>query len=930
MLNNTKLALIYVECTPKTSPSATSRIVSQIPTPVTQTPSNMAMTSSPSSQKSKSRIQVMIPFSPPPKDLVVIKDQPLSSKSAAPSPKEMIATTIVEKRQHTLGTLDKKTSTLSANNGSAVSLPTGTDRNSLAMGPNQPSEKVNGPEALHSPAMLARNQKPADEALEQTNLPIVPEVLQTSLVKPATNYPLNYTSNTSPHSWPVAIASSAEMTEQKSQQNGTTLQNIPFPHGISPQNRETISAKNYPQSQTQHGMLPRPPKRKHTDIIDLTGDVPYRSYKKTQTTSSGSGNLERPDKPWNSSSQQKNRNKGNLVQHNSAAAPMVPMVHPSVGSTHRRPPILPPQLAQQFHYQFHNASQPWLNSPPAGLVNYHPVHTKSVSGVILPDRFQFLDNIVKPMRYSSASNAPYDPRSIAKSILLATNSHPIEQGLNSHYQKLLRYKAVDDSSDLSTFRWDLVDPDPVEVGPTGQQTTHRQQFGNMPPVGPNDGKQQLPIHGSQPKIQGTYSQNATPGQSNTMYIKDARSPPIVIPSDTLSRSLVGFGTSLGVGNITPRAPVPSPATNNIVKAVQPHKDWPPEFPVHPRREMLAKFSPRPQPKPLTNIAVEIRSPTSFVSAPDTEPKKRGRPSKNPEATPLVQSLPKKRGRPFRDPEAALAAAAKKARAAAGLPKKRGRPLKNPLEMVEIPLRSPKFLVFKCEWSGCNAELHNLEVLRQHLSTVHGKMQNSNALTCSWGNCGKPSSNKSAQKQESSLLSMKGIASNADQSSTAEMIKLPKDYYKTVKDVRGPLINKDVTREETYTSRAVEVSLQRFEFKSRFEWEAHIEHAHMVPYAWHMGDGPRGTSLSKTSLEQSTFVTDLFSTGPSTGVDSKKPLWLYDKDGNQVIDSVKDQKIEDGKPSKNNERRFKRVLEGIHIVLQPVKNPEAYQVYDYED
>jgi len=79
------------------------------------------------------------------------------------------------------------------------------------------------------------------------------------------------------------------------------------------------------------------------------------------------------------------------------------------------------------------------------------------------------------------------------------------------------------------------------------------------------------------------------------------------------------------------------------------------------------------------------------------------------------------------------------------------------------------------------------------------------------------------------------------------------------------------------------------------------------------------------------VTNFLTTVPSSGAKNKQVSpWLYDQNGNQIIDSIEGQKIEDGKPAKNNEKRFERVRQGIHVVLRPVKNPEAYKIYDYDD
>lgn len=36
--------------------------------------------------------------------------------------------------------------------------------------------------------------------------------------------------------------------------------------------------------------------------------------------------------------------------------------------------------------------------------------------------------------------------------------------------------------------------------------------------------------------------------------------------------------------------------------------------------------------------------------------------------------------------------------------------------------------------------------------------------------------------------------------------------------------------------------RKMEFDSRKEWKEHVEKEHLIPFAWHMGDGPKATSL----------------------------------------------------------------------------------------
>ncbi|KAB8232417.1 putative C2H2 finger domain protein [Aspergillus alliaceus] len=79
----------------------------------------------------------------------------------------------------------------------------------------------------------------------------------------------------------------------------------------------------------------------------------------------------------------------------------------------------------------------------------------------------FLKNrvdIVKPLNKSEAALKPsYDPGTIARDVLIAAGRHPTEPALNHHLTRLRDvFHNVDNSSDLETFRWDLVDAEREE------------------------------------------------------------------------------------------------------------------------------------------------------------------------------------------------------------------------------------------------------------------------------------------------------------------------------------------------------------------------------------------------------------------------------------------------------------------------------------
>lgn len=121
---------------------------------------------------------------------------------------------------------------------------------------------------------------------------------------------------------------------------------------------------------------------------------------------------------------------------------------------------------------------------------------------------------------------------------------------------------------------------------------------------------------------------------------------------------------------------------------------------------------------------------------------------------------------------------------------------------EVLVPRAEYVGFLCEWMGCKAELHNLETLMKHVIIIHGRKTRDLVRVCGWGKCGM----KSEEIDENDEL-----LGDPD----AEM-------------------NKEV-------------------FTSKKDWMKHIEEKHLVPFSWHMGDGPKATSFGMFSSNIILFV-----------------------------------------------------------------------------
>ncbi|KHN97767.1 C2H2 finger domain-containing protein [Metarhizium album ARSEF 1941] len=78
-----------------------------------------------------------------------------------------------------------------------------------------------------------------------------------------------------------------------------------------------------------------------------------------------------------------------------------------------------------------------------------------------------------------------------------------------------------------------------------------------------------------------------------------------------------------------------------------------------------------------------------------------------------------------------------------------------------------------------------------------------------------------------------------------------------------------------------------------QWRSHLEDAHLLPFRWHVGDGPSNTSGMRAVL-------------PDNSPD-QLPDFLMGSDGRQVTPSIRDQQIEDFATWKANRRKLKELL-----------------------
>ncbi|TFB02363.1 hypothetical protein CCMA1212_006088 [Trichoderma ghanense] len=281
------------------------------------------------------------------------------------------------------------------------------------------------------------------------------------------------------------------------------------------------------------------------------------------------------------------------------------------------------------------------------------------------------------------------------------------------------------------------------------------------------------------------------------------------------------------------APTPVPLPKQLTTTTTPA---PPTTSIHPNTKpaTVAPTQPRTQaplqtpvpPPAQTRISVQIPAPAP-ASAPQPS-SGRGRPK----GWKPGMSYSSLRGPASERPTTTTTTAGRPGRPAKPKPiitplghaKRRGRPPKAPSPLPWQVYRSlqTSFVAFLCEWSGCKAELHNLDTLRRHVYVVHCRRKA--PFICRWGACAQKSSSGCEFPDESSL-------------------------------------------------------------------EEHVEEAHLVPFSWHVGDGPRNSGGPvKHPLDEDEI-----------------PRYLMDEEGHQVTPSVRDQQVEDFATFKQNRQKLKDLL-----------------------
>lgn len=303
---------------------------------------------------------------------------------------------------------------------------------------------------------------------------------------------------------------------------------------------------------------------------------------------------------------------------------------------------------------------------------------------------------VEPLEKKNALRRnTYNPATIARDVLLACGRHPSERNLNQHLDGLRTIlPQITWESDLSTIRWDLIDP------------------GRPPPGYFKDGVQAL-----------TGDADDEEDDSDDDEARRVRAPP----------------SAIGEGGAQKAQALP--------EAINPFKQKrrgrPPRHslpngagPVTPKRPSNPVSMSQSAQRPASGAAgvgyQAFRSATEYGPDGKPLPKKKGRPigwRKAIHGSPAAQSRPAMNGHtgPLRHQPSQPSSL-------------RNEPIRTNSRSPGVANHIPQYRSYKCKWQNCQADLHNLETLQKHIYKVHRKETVHNTLECLWDDCGKEVTN----------------------------------------------------------------------------------------------------------------------------------------------------------------------------------------------
>lgn len=429
------------------------------------------------------------------------------------------------------------------------------------------------------------------------------------------------------------------------------------------------------------------------------------------------------------------------------------------------------------------------------------------------------ENIVRRMdkRHDALRRSTYNPKTIARDVMVASGKHPSMAPLNFHLDILRKkFRHVEYNSDLSTFRWDLIDPGGPEIGALGDHDIDMNDADDEDAGFGDHGAGSLvgrPViattaNGEAYVASGNKIPPECKAKANLRILDTNITQPIkAIPQRKwkvprrseggIRRAIAGVlnGHQMTPQNLvseegmmtfsrasdddTMATTIPLAATDQIHKTP---RGRPRGSGKKAKRIVIATTNPTTNPS--------INPTTNPIQGPSPGQRRRGRPpgSKNKD-TPRSSAPGNPMMIPTRPRPSETAALTPSGLRNAMTPSDRVAvvigggsstvPDLSNEKRVPRQASTPQHKIYKCGWKGCPFELHNLETLRKHVYKHRDQFPKS-PFPCLWTNC-------------------------------------------------GPIV---ISNDDEETNQR-----EHLQFETEAGWTQHMSGKHLEIYAWELGDGP---------------------------------------------------------------------------------------------
>ncbi|KAI9810678.1 MAG: hypothetical protein M1827_006137 [Pycnora praestabilis] len=463
------------------------------------------------------------------------------------------------------------------------------------------------------------------------------------------------------------------------------------------------------------------------------------------------------------------------------------------------------------------------------------------------------DVVTRIDRKKALRTSNYNAKTIARDILIATGRHPHMRPLNAHLEILKNnFRNVDALSDLSTFHWDLVDPEEPE-NVSAINLNHEAPYahsegeegGNTSSGSPQRMLQTRVTSGGEIAVeaitQSSRSARAAKGQVMEVKRKERQQRisdplrPTTRPRLSIAQAHSTTSTNRELGERKKRKYV---RKSDPTRAFLGSNET--SIMGHPEEALSTDAG--------TTIESDVRTNQAPQSAEQSDPpkKRRGRPpgsgkrgspgskgttsasgSAGPSLTGSQYTIPDRpRGITNTTPSrpsglrhtltasgnVAVVIQSPSPNTKSGLatgPSER----KRKSDFITTSKHTgdghpePSYTVYNCQWKECRAKLHNVDTLRKHLQKIHRARAPHGGLACLWTGC-----------------------------------------------------SKATTENDSYSGKT-ETKRYPYDFSTEAQWDNHVDKKHLESLSWKFGDGP--------------------SAGRSEGHDSEASDYLSDNQGRQL-------------------------------------------------